>query len=47
MPWKRMLACITGSLNKDLLRRIEYLREENHILRNQIQQHPFARHLGQ
>ena len=36
MPWKRMLAYITGSLNEDLLRRIEYLLEENRVLRNQI-----------
>jgi putative transposase len=38
MPWKRMLAYITGSVNEDLLRRIEYLLEENRVLRNQIQQ---------
>jgi putative transposase len=37
MPWKRMLAYITGSVNESLLRRIEYLLEENRILRNQIQ----------
>src|ERR1039457_6094125 len=36
MPWKRMLAYITGSVNEDLLRRIEYLFEENRVLRNQI-----------
>lgn len=35
MPWKRMLAYITGSVNEDLLRRIEYLLEENRVLRNQ------------
>jgi hypothetical protein len=36
MPWKRMLAYITGSVNEDLLRRIEYLlgvgREDGAIL---------------
>ena len=37
MPWKRMLAYITGSVNEDLLCRIEYLLEENRVLRNQIQ----------
>jgi len=37
MPWKRMLAYITGRVNEDLLRRIEYLLEENRVLRNQIQ----------
>jgi putative transposase len=37
MPWKRMLAYITGSVNDDLLRRIEYLLEENRVLRNQIE----------
>jgi hypothetical protein len=36
MPWKRMLAYITGSVNEDLLRRIEYLLEENRVLRNQL-----------
>jgi hypothetical protein len=36
MPWKRMLAYITGSVSEDLLRRIEYLLEENRVLRNQI-----------
>ena len=33
-------ACITGSVNENLLRRIEYLPEENHILRNQPQEPP-------
>ena len=32
-----MLAYITGSVNQDLLRRIEYLLEENRVLRHQIQ----------
>ena len=36
MPWKRMLACLIGSVNADLLRRIEYLLEENRVPRNQI-----------
>jgi hypothetical protein len=36
MPWKRMLAYITGRVNEDLLRRIEYLLEEDRILRHQI-----------
>jgi putative transposase len=36
MPWKRMLAYVTGSVNEDLLRRIEYLLEENRVLRNQL-----------
>src|SRR5258706_15872689 len=36
MTWKRMLAYITGSVNEDLLRRIEYLLEENRVLHNQI-----------
>jgi hypothetical protein len=34
MPWKRMQA--TGSANEDLWRRIDYLVEENRVLRNQI-----------
>jgi putative transposase len=36
MPWKRMMTYITGSVNDDLLRRIEYLLEENRVLRQQI-----------
>ncbi len=36
MPWKRMLVYITGSVNEDLLHRIDYLIEENRVLRNQI-----------
>jgi transposase InsO family protein len=32
-----MLAYITGSVNEDLLCRIEYLLEENRVLRNQLQ----------
>jgi hypothetical protein len=31
------VAYATGSVNEDLLRRIEYLLEENRVLRNQIQ----------
>ena len=31
-----MLAYISGSVNKELLRRIEYLIEENRVLRNQL-----------
>ena len=31
-----MLAYISGSVNEELLRRIEYLLEENRVLRNQI-----------
>ncbi len=36
MDWKRLLAYITGSLDKELLTRNEYLAEENRILRNQV-----------
>ena len=39
MPWKRMLAYITGGVNEDLLRRIEHLLEENRVLRNQTDKH--------
>jgi hypothetical protein len=37
-----MPACITGSVNEELLQRIEYLIEENRVLRNQPQKalHP-------
>jgi hypothetical protein len=36
MPWKKMLAYATGEIDEQLLARIEYLIEENRILRNQI-----------
>src|SRR5215813_14682823 len=36
MDWKTLLACITGSVEKLLLLRNEYVVEENRILRNQI-----------
>ena len=34
MPWKGTLDYITGSVYEELLRRIEYLLEENRVLRN-------------
>src|SRR5919106_5911142 len=36
MDWKTLLACITGSVDEELLLRNEYVVEENRILRNQI-----------
>jgi len=36
MPWKRMLAYVTGEVEESLLLRIEYLIEENRVLRNQL-----------
>jgi|SRR5436190_7440813 hypothetical protein len=36
MNWKRMFAYVTGSVDQELLRRIEYLVIENRILRDQI-----------
>ena len=36
MPWKRLLAYITGSVDRELLLRNEYLATENKILRGQI-----------
>ena len=37
MNWKRLLACITGSVDQELLLRNDYLVTENRILRNQLQ----------
>jgi len=37
MDWKTLLACITGSVEEQLLLRNEYLVEENRILRKQIE----------
>ena len=36
MPWKRMLAYVSGEVEESLLLRVEYLIEENRVLRNQI-----------
>ena len=36
MPWKRMLALVTGEIEESLLARVEYLIEENRVLRNQL-----------
>ena len=36
MPWKRMLAYVTGEVEESLLLRIEYLIEENRVLRSQL-----------
>ncbi len=36
MPWKRMLAYVTGEIEESLLLRIEYLIEENRVCRNQL-----------
>jgi hypothetical protein len=37
MDWKMLLACITGSVEEEILLRNEYLVTENRILRNQIE----------
>ncbi len=37
MDWKTMLTCITGSVDRELLLRNEYLVTENRILRDQLQ----------
>src|SRR5215472_14945610 len=36
MPWGRLLAYVTGTVNQELLLRNEYLAAENWILRAQI-----------
>ena len=36
MPWKRLLAYITGTVDEELLLRNEYLVTENKILRGQV-----------
>jgi putative transposase len=36
MDWKTLLACITGSVDQELLLRNEYLMTENRMLRQQI-----------
>ncbi len=37
MPWKRMLAVVTGEIEESLLLRIEYLVEENRVLNEQLE----------
>ena len=37
MPWKRMLGYVTGEVEEWLLLRIEYLIEENRVLRDQLE----------
>jgi putative transposase len=37
MPWKKMLAYVTGEVDQSLLLKVEYLIEENRVLRNQIE----------
>jgi hypothetical protein len=39
MDWKMLLACVTGSVEDELLLRNEYLVTENRLLRNQIEGH--------
>ena len=36
MLWARLLACVTGTVDQELLLRIEYLAAENPILRGEI-----------
>ncbi len=40
MPWKRMLAYVSGTVDESLLKQIEYLIEENRILRGQLAERP-------
>jgi putative transposase len=37
MNWKRMLACMTGSVDEELRLRNDYLVTENRILRRRLQ----------
>ena len=36
MPWKRILAVVTGEIEETLLAWIEYLLEESRVLRDQL-----------
>jgi transposase InsO family protein len=40
MPWKRMLAYVSGSVDENLLKQIDYLIEENRVLREQLSGRP-------
>jgi putative transposase len=37
MDWARMLACVTGTVDRELLARNEYLTTENRILKDQLE----------
>lgn len=37
MPWKRMIAIVTGKADKSLRARLDYALEENRILRAEIE----------
>lgn len=40
MPWKQMLAYVSGSVDQNLLKQIDYLVEENRVLRAQLPGRP-------
>jgi len=40
MPWKRMLAYVSGTVDESLLKQIDYLIEENRVLRGQLAGRP-------
>ena len=40
MPWKKLLALVTGSIDEERLRRNEYLVTENRILRSKLNGRP-------
>jgi hypothetical protein len=40
MDWARILACVTGTVDQELLARNEYLAAENRILKAQLKEGP-------
>jgi hypothetical protein len=40
MPWKKLLALVTGSIDEELRLRNEYLVTENRILRSKLSGRP-------
>ena len=36
MAWTKFMACAAGKVNSELLEEVEYLREENRILKSQM-----------
>jgi hypothetical protein len=39
MPWKKLLACVTGQIDEALRQKREFVQEENHVYRALLARH--------
>ena len=39
MPWKKLLACVTGQIDEALRQKLEFVLEENHVYRALLERH--------